>query len=474
MSKLKVIIKFDSTEKRDKFLIKLLNIDTLLNQAKLKKKERERILEAFNNFIKMIEPPRKGNPYYKLYNTFYYGCVGNIGYDPKPWTQAGVFLNGIRSIYMLYRYKYIKGIWLCIEFRNNKIGREKYYWTLDYIPKEKLGENIPLPDKIRYRKRLARVLEVLNGYNPERYADELFSILLDVKEKMPSAYTKNYIYLWEDLDLLFDSMDRFDKCLECYENLAELMPNSSDPYLNMGVFCTDRGLIKEAIEYYKKGLEINPNDEYIYYNLSSLLLYQGRQDKAFIEINNAILENPERGINFKLKGDIHFSKHQYHQAIQCYEWALNLFDEEWEESARECKELLAEAYLRIGDKEKADEIKKLLNGKTEKKADVVKDLSLGSNSLNNLNNSEKLKMSKEQAIQKVNSIMEKNNPDLEKLKVSPEMKEKLKTYFTNMLTEGWDGIDILLAFGAFISGIKMGATEERAYKEMVDSVDAFL
>lgn len=113
----------------------------------------------------------------------------------------------------------------------------------------------------------------------------------------------------------------------------------------------------------KKGLEINPNDEYIYYNLSSLLLYQGRQDKALKEINNAIIENPERGINFKLKGDIHFSKHQYHQAIKCYEWALNLFDEELEESARECKELLAEAYLRIGEKEKADEIKKSLNKK---------------------------------------------------------------------------------------------------------------
>jgi tetratricopeptide (TPR) repeat protein len=363
MSKLKVVIKFDSTEERDEFLIKLLNIDTLLNQAKLKKKERERILEGLNNFIKMIEPPRKGNPYYKLYNTFYYGYVGDVGYEPKPWTQAGVFLNGIRSIYMVYQYKYIKGIWLCIEFRNNNIGREKYYWILEYIPKEKLGENIPLPDKIKYRKRLARVLEVLNGYNPERYADELFSILLDVKEKMPSAFSKKYIYLWEDLALLFDSMDRFDKCLECYKNLAELMPNSSDPYLNMGVFCADRGLIKEAIEYYKKGLEINPNDEYIYYNLSSLLLYQGRQDKALKEINNAIIENPERGINFKLKGDIHFSKHQYHQAIQCYEWALNLFDEEWEESARECKELLAEAYLRIGEKEKADEIKKSLNKK---------------------------------------------------------------------------------------------------------------
>jgi len=363
MSKLKVVIKFDLTEERDEFLIKLLNIDMLLNQPKLKKKERESILDSLNNFIKMIEPPRKGNPYYKLYNTFYYGYVGNIGYEPKPWTQAGVFSNGIRSIYMVYQYKYIKGIWLCIEFRNNNTGRDKYYWILDNMPKEKLGENIPLPDKIKYRKRLARVLEVLNGYNPERYADELFSILLAVKEKMPSAFSKKYIYLWEDLALLFDSMDRFDKYLGCYKNLAELMPNSSDPYLNMGVFCADRGLIKEAIEYYKKGLEINPNDEYIYYNLSSLLLYQGRQDKALKEINNAIIENPERGINFKLKGDIHFSKHQYHQAIKCYEWALNLFDEEWEESARECKELLAEAYWRISEKEKADEIKKSLNKK---------------------------------------------------------------------------------------------------------------
>lgn len=171
---LKVIIKFDSTEEKNDFIKRLLDIDTLLNQENIKKKEREKILDEFNNFCNMIEPPRKNNPYYKLYNIFYKGYVYGIDYDPKPLTQAGVFLNGIRSIYMIYKYKYIKGIWLCIEFRNNKIGREKYYWTLDYIPKEKLGENIPLPDKIRNRKRLARVSEVLNGYNPERYADELF------------------------------------------------------------------------------------------------------------------------------------------------------------------------------------------------------------------------------------------------------------------------------------------------------------
>lgn len=416
---LKVIIKFDSTEEKNDFIKRLLDIDTLLNQENIKKKDHEKILDEFNNFCNMIEPPRKNNPYYKLYNIFYKGYVYDIDYDPKPLTQAGVFL-------------------------------------------------------IRNRKRLARVLEVLNGYNPERYADELFSILLDVKEKMPSAFTKKYIYLWEDLALLFDSMDRFDKCLECYENLAQLIPNSSDPYLNMGVFCADRGLIKEAIEYYKKGLEINPNDEYIYYNLSSLLLYQGRQDNALKEINNAILENPERGINFKLKGDIHFSKHQYHQAIQCYEWALSLFDEEWADSAKECKELLAEAYLNIGEKEKSDEIKKSLNSKTENKADVVKDSSFDNDSLNNLNNAQELKIKKEQVIQKVNSIMEKNNPELEKLKVSPQMKEKLKIYFTNMLIEGWNGADVLLAFGTFISSMISGVTEDRAYKEMIDCVNAFL
>jgi len=117
-------------------LIKLLNIDTFLNQAKLKKKERERILEGLNNFIKMIEPPRKGNPYYKFYNTFYNGYIGNIGYEPKPWTQAGVFLNGIISIYMVYQYKYIKGIWLCIEFRNNNIGRKNTTGLLSIFQKK--------------------------------------------------------------------------------------------------------------------------------------------------------------------------------------------------------------------------------------------------------------------------------------------------------------------------------------------------
>jgi tetratricopeptide (TPR) repeat protein len=357
---LKVIILFDSLEEKNLFLKELFKFNEIFKGKKLRKPERKKVENGINSFLTSIEYPRKANPYYKLYSKFYKGNLNNVDYEIKPWTPAGIFSNGIRNIYMLKSYKCIKGYWLYIEFRNNKIGREKYQWALENVPQDKLGENITVPKEVILKKNLKLASELLAKDSPYKHAERIYYLLLEVKEKMPKLFTEKYIFLWEELALVFDTMDLLDKAILCQKHLSDLMPNSSYPYLNMGVFYSSRGLNSEAIDCYRKGLEFNPNDEYIYYNLSSLLLIEGKQKTALKSINEAILENPERGINYKLKGDIHFSKHQYHLAITSYEWALKLFGDKWQDEAESCKYLLSEAYWRIGNKEKADEIKKSL------------------------------------------------------------------------------------------------------------------
>ena len=52
---------------------------------------------------------------------------------------------------------------------------------------------------------------------------------------------------------------------------------------------------------YKEGLGINPNDEYLYFNLASLYASIGVYRKADAMMNNAILNNPDRGLNYMFK-----------------------------------------------------------------------------------------------------------------------------------------------------------------------------
>ena len=130
--------------------------------------------------------------------------------------------------------------------------------------------------------------------------------LEEVKEKHPELFKGERVYLWEDLARLFDTMDLPEKAVLCFQHQAKLMPDSSDPYLNLGVLYATRGLITQALKSYMKGLEVNPNDEYLYYNFSALLLTEGDANSALRLVNEAILKNPGRGLNFKLKGDILF------------------------------------------------------------------------------------------------------------------------------------------------------------------------
>ncbi len=105
-----------------------------------------------------------------------------------------------------------------------------------------------------------------------------------------------------------------------------------------------------------KGLEVNPNDEYLYYNFSALLLTEGNTNSALRLVNEAILENPDRGLNFKLKGDILLHRHEYHQAIASYHWALKHLDVPWRSTIEECYTSLMECYDRIGNDQERERI----------------------------------------------------------------------------------------------------------------------
>lgn len=349
-------IRFSTMEELENFLIDFMGFRRMLvndDGVKRTKKERERTTKSIQEFLEQF----KNGTYYKLHNTFYGGIIHKEQDSPIPWSEAGVFRSGIRSLYMQKSYKRRPGYWACIGFRDTKEGREKYDWIEKNIPEDQIGENVPLPEKVRLKDKLKQVQRILDSEVAYRYADQALELLEEVKEKHPELFKGERVYLWEDLARLFDTMDLPEKAVLCFQHQAKLMPDSSDPYLNLGVLYATRGLITQALKSYMKGLEVNPNDEYLYYNFSALLLTEGDANSALRLVNEAILKNPGRGLNFKLKGDILFSKHEYHQAIASYHWALELLDGQWRSTMEECYTSLMECYDRIGEDEEKERVK---------------------------------------------------------------------------------------------------------------------
>lgn len=368
-----IYICFNEIEEMHNFIIDLLNLRDLLNgsnKTKRSKKKQEAIKKGIYDLLTIIE----SGLYCKLYR-FYPGGRIPEGIDAsKPWTAPGLFNQGIRSIYTKKSYMHRPGIWLVIDLRNNGAGREKREWIMENVPESRIGLNVPLPETYILKQHLETVKHILFSSNPYPNAETALEYLIKIKERQPEMFNNEDVYLWEDMARIFYAMDLPEKAVFCFESQAELMPGCSDPYLNLGVLYQCRGQFITAVEIMLKGLEVNPGDEYLYFNLSSLLVQNGLYSIALKYLNSAILANPDRGMNYYLKGDIHFARHEYHAAISAYEWALELFDITWAGIAGECRLKLADAYDRIGNKELATKIR---SAKSDEKAENTDKVTFG-------------------------------------------------------------------------------------------------
>lgn len=356
----KIYIYFKDEIERNAFLLEFLAVKPglMAGNGKGKAKRKDDWKERAKWLLNQIDVPRKTNPYYKLNNKFYRGYISPETDVSDPLSPAAIFLSGIRSLYTQSSYQNRPGAWLVVDLRNTDAGRDRMSWLETNVPRERMGENVPLPDSVRYQQNIKWVREILGAVNRYKFAGEALDYLKEIKEEQPALFEGEKVYIWEDMARLFDTMDDLNNAAYCYRTQAELMKNSSDPYLNLGYLFHSRGYIKEARDAYVKGLEINPRDEYIQYNLSLLWMENGKSQNALKNINTAILENPDRGLNYKQKGDIHLLRHEYFAAIAAYEYALGLFDDQWEEIRTECLAQLQLAYEKTGEMETAAAVSK--------------------------------------------------------------------------------------------------------------------
>ena len=136
-----------------------------------------------------------------------------------------------------------------------------------------------------------------------------------------------------NLGSLFTDTGRFDEAIENYRKVIQINPNSAIPLYSLGVALAAQGRFDEAIENYRKAIQINPNYFDALNNLGIALTDKGRIDEAIENFHQAIQINPNNpkvlnnlGVALAAQGRFDEAIENYYKAVQLnpyYPKALN-------------------------------------------------------------------------------------------------------------------------------------------------------
>ena len=83
-----------------------------------------------------------------------------------------------------------------------------------------------------------------------------------------------------NLGLALAERGRIDEAIEHYRKALDIEPDYAEAHNNLGIALADRGRIDEAMEHYRKALEIDPDYAEAHNNLGVALADRGRIDEA--------------------------------------------------------------------------------------------------------------------------------------------------------------------------------------------------
>jgi len=86
---------------------------------------------------------------------------------------------------------------------------------------------------------------------------------------------------------------KYDEALDLYKKAIEIDSTSQDAYYNSAIAYEKKGLIDESIDSYQKLLTINPNHAQAHNNLGILYEKKELPSKAFSEFKKAVSKDPD-------------------------------------------------------------------------------------------------------------------------------------------------------------------------------------
>ena len=127
-----------------------------------------------------------------------------------------------------------------------------------------------------------------------------------------------------NLGSALSNQGNLDEAIDCFRRAIELDPKNATAHSNLGVVLQDQGQLDEAIACLQKAIELNPGWAPTYSNLGGALKQQGRLDEAIAECRTAIELNPKFALAHNNLGAALADQEKLDEAIAEYRRAIEL------------------------------------------------------------------------------------------------------------------------------------------------------
>ena len=264
---------------------------------------------------------------------------------------------GILGVEFKDSHKDIEGSWIQLDLADNSSGRATREALVARMAEA--AEQAARETAVTYDDSLIQRLQMLYDRGrremDEGRFDLAFDLFYQIYHQAPWFFKDDErVYCWEELAFGYDSDDDdMDRAARCLEIQARLQPDSGEAFLNLGTFYMLRENYAKAISAFLRGLERNPSDEFLNFNLAQIYHTWQAPEQVLDSIDRAIAKNPDRVINWKAKGDLLFELGQYEEATNSYTQALDRIEDEWEDLRVPLLNNLAISQANLGMEEMA-------------------------------------------------------------------------------------------------------------------------
>lgn len=137
------------------------------------------------------------------------------------------------------------------------------------------------------------------------------------------AKNPNSWLAYDTLGSVLVAQSKYDEAIEYYKKALQIRPEYMEAYNNLGVALSEQGKIDEAIELYLKALKMKPDNAKAHNNFANALLMKGKIDEAIEHYQRALQINPyywdcynNLGVALKRKGEIDKAIANHRRALE--------------------------------------------------------------------------------------------------------------------------------------------------------------
>ena len=131
-------------------------------------------------------------------------------------------------------------------------------------------------------------------------------------------------WCWNNLGNVYADLGRYDEAVEAYKKAVELDPDDAYPWNGLGEVYRHLGRYDEAIKAYQKAIELDANYAYPWNNLGNVHAALGRYDEAIKAYQKAIELDANYAYPSNNLGNIYAALGRYDEAIKAYRRAIEL------------------------------------------------------------------------------------------------------------------------------------------------------